>query len=91
MSEQTVTATLDRSTAALLLMGGVIEWTRNIAATPTGFEGFGHYSEALDMFAASGDDYAARLCDARGALGFESWEDARLCALSYALDGPSDG
>ena len=43
------------------------------------------------MFAASGDDYAARLCDARGALGFESWEDARLCALSYALDGPSDG
>lgn len=91
MSEQTVTATLDRSTAALLLMGGVIERTRNVAATPTGFEGFGHYSEALDMFAASGDDYAARLCDARGALGFESWEDARLCALSYALEAPSNG
>ncbi len=91
MSEQMVTATLDKATAALLLMGGVIEWTRNVAATPTGFEGFGHYGEALDMFAASGDDYAARLCDARGALGFESWEDARLCTLSYALDGPTDG
>lgn len=90
MSEQTVTATLDKSTAALLLMGGVMAWAQNVAATPGGLQGF-NYVEAVEVYAASGDEYAARLCDARGALGFQSWEDARLCALAYAMDEATDG
>ncbi len=87
MGEQTVAATLDRATAALLLMGGAMEWMRNVSATPGGLQGFGNSGQVLEVFAAAGDEYAARLCDARGALGFDTWEDARLCALAYATEG----